>query len=127
MPVPVWSLVITAALPGVFTAVGEVVKCKTGPNRCPGVKRDMIPNESPSANLGFAPFFSRVARRQDPEPVGPCGIAQFEFDRCQADASAIVVQTSIPAPGGMLGWKTPIFPCMRTGRQKLTIENSCSI
>lgn len=102
MPVPVWSLVITAALPGVFTAVGEVVKCKTGPNQCPGVKRSIIPNEAPSAKMGFAPFFSRVARRQEDDPaVGPCGIAQFEFDRCQADASAIVVQTSIPAPGGM--------------------------
>jgi hypothetical protein len=100
MPAPVWGIVILAVGAGI-TATGEVVKCKTGPSRCPGVKRDVIPGKLSSANASFVPF-SRIARRQEDDPaVGPCGVAQFEYDRCKADADTVIVQTSIPAPGGM--------------------------
>jgi hypothetical protein len=77
---------------GGLAAAGAVIKCKTGPDRSCGNERKAranVPSVKSSRHL------MRMARRQ----VGACGVPQFNFDMCQSDLTAVVVQTSIPEPG----------------------------
>lgn len=85
---PAIGVLVTSGL----AATGAVIKCKTGPDRSCGNKnqaRADVPSVKSSRHL------LRMARRQ----AGACGVPQFNFDMCQNDLTAVVVQTSIPEPG----------------------------
>lgn len=90
---PAIALVVTSAL----TATGEIIKCKTGPDKCS--KKIKVRDDVPTAYLSARErqVLNRMAKRQ----AGACGVPQFNFDMCHEDLKAVTVQTSIPAEGGM--------------------------
>lgn len=108
MPIPAIVLIVSDAL----TATGAVVNCYA---------LHMCGRSLPDATS----ILSRVnmnlpdyARRQD---VGVCGVPQYNFDTCQNDLKGVMVQTSLPAAGGMLA-PSPLHSSLFT--ISLTADNN---